>query len=78
MAENPDGHEWLPATWADVRVGTVVRDVDGGVGEVMSIQRQSRDRPRGHALEIEVLARDGAWTRKAVEATNFGEVGICP
>ncbi len=70
--------EWLPATWADVSVGTVVRDVDGRVGEVMSVQRQARHRPAGYGLAVEVLAPDGTWSTRSVEATNFVEIEVCP
>ncbi len=68
--------EWFPARWADVSVGTVVRDVDGGVGEVMSVQRQNRHRPSGYSLRVEVLGRDGIWTGKEVEAGNFVEIEV--
>ncbi|MDQ6783175.1 MAG: hypothetical protein M3063_06995 [Actinomycetota bacterium] len=70
--------EWLAATWADVGIDTVVRDVDGRVGEVMSVQTLRRRRPRGFGLEIEVLAPDGSWCRKQVEAANFVEIEVCP
>ncbi len=69
---------WLPATWADVSAGTVVRDVDGREGEVMSVHRQARHRPAGYALAVDVLAPDGTWSSKSVEATNFVEVKVCP
>jgi len=51
---------------------------DGGVGEVMSLQRQARHRPAGHGLAVEVLAPDGTWSTKSVEATNFVEVDVHP
>ena len=78
MDERPSPAEWLPARWADVQVGTLVRDVDGRVGEVMSVQHRPRNRPRGEGLEIEVLDGKGQWSRKAVEASNFVEIGVCP
>jgi len=56
----------------------VVRDVDGGVGEVMLLQRQRRHRPAGYGLAVEVLAPDGTWSTKSVEATNFVEVEVNP
>jgi len=71
-------NEWLPATWADVSVGTVVRDVDGRVGEVMSVRRELRHRPAGYSLDIEVLGPDGTWVRKSVEAANFVEIAVSP
>jgi len=46
--------EWLPATWGDVQIGTVVRDVDGRVGQVMSVQRRLRHRPAGYGPDVEV------------------------
>jgi hypothetical protein len=78
VAEQPGPIEWLAARWADVRVGTLVRDVDGRVGEVMSLQHRPRNRPRGYGLEVEVLDGDGRWARKQVEASNFVEIALCP